>query len=130
MTVLAHEIAAAPAEVPTVTSANQKTVIASAAAAVAGDVEAALTLADHHPAGEAAVRLRERLRGHVHTLAVPAERYAALLPESRDKDIAAGTVRFARKVARDCGSDPAIALRLLAKSVAHLARNTDLLRHA
>ncbi|MYW48788.1 hypothetical protein [Streptomyces sp. SID161] len=128
MTVLAHEMAAAPAEVPTVTSANQKTVIASAAAAVAGDVEAALTLADHHPAGEAAVRLWERLREHVHTLAVPAERYAALLPESRDKDIAAGTVRFARNFARDCGSDPAIALRLLAKSVAHLARNTDLLR--
>ncbi|MEV6687414.1 hypothetical protein AB0N28_19065 [Streptomyces sp. NPDC051130] len=129
MTVLAHEMAAAPAEVPTVTSASQKTVVASAAAAVAGDVEAALTLADdHHPAGEAAVRLRERLRGHIHTLAVPAERYADLLPESREKDIAASTVRFARKVARGCGSDPAIALRLLAKSVAHLARNTDLLR--
>ncbi|MFD2119061.1 hypothetical protein ACFSNO_05255 [Streptomyces cirratus] len=61
---------------------------------------------------------------------MPAERYADLLPESRDKDIAASTVRFARKVARDCGSDPAIALRLLAKSVAHLARNTDLLRLA
>ncbi|MEV7540997.1 hypothetical protein [Streptomyces sp. NPDC089915] len=128
MTVLAHEMAAAPVEVPTVTSADQETVIASAAAAVAGDVEAALTLADHHPAGEASVRLRERLRGHIHTLAVPAERYADLLPESREKDIAASTVRFARKVARDCGSDPAIALRLLAKSVAHLARNTDLLR--
>ncbi|MFK0049883.1 hypothetical protein ACIQU4_38405 [Streptomyces sp. NPDC090741] len=130
MTVLAHEMAAAPAEVSTVASANQKTVIASAAAAVAGDVEAALALAGHHPAGEAAVRLRERLREHVHTLAVPAGRYADLLPESRQKDIAAGTVRFARKVARDCGSDPAIALRLLAKSVAHLARNTDLLRSA
>lgn len=85
MTVLAHEVATAPVEVPTVTSANQKTVIASAAAAVAGDVEAALTLADHHPAGEASVRLRERLREHVHTLAVPAERYAALLPESRTR---------------------------------------------
>ncbi|MBW5481136.1 DUF6415 family natural product biosynthesis protein [Streptomyces bambusae] len=102
----------------------------SATASVAGDVEAALSLADHHPAGQVAVQLRERLRGHIQTLAVPAERYADLLPESREKDIAANTVRFALKVAGGCGSDPAIALRLLAKSVAHLARNTDLLRSA
>ncbi|MFD5425515.1 DUF6415 family natural product biosynthesis protein [Streptomyces sp. NPDC127084] len=100
----------------------------SATASVAGDVETALGLADHHPSGPLAVQLRERLRGHIRNLAVPAERYAELLPESREKDIAASTVRFARKVADGCGSDPAIALRLLAKSVAHLARNTDLLR--
>ncbi|MFD9336108.1 hypothetical protein ACFWBF_17110 [Streptomyces sp. NPDC060028] len=130
MTVLAHEVAAVPIEAATVTSAGQETAITSATAAVAGDVEAALTLAAQQPAGEVAVRLRERLRGHVRSLAVPAERYADLLPESREKDIAASTVRFARKVARDCGSDPAVALRLLAKSVAHLARYTDLLRHA
>ncbi|MFI8100230.1 MULTISPECIES: hypothetical protein [unclassified Streptomyces] len=128
MTVLARDVAAVPSETATVTSAGQETAITSATAAVAGDVEAALALADHQPAGEAAVRLRDRLREHVHTLAVPAERYADLLPESREKDIAAGTVRFARKVTRDCGSDPAIALRLLAKSVAYLARYTDLLR--
>ncbi|MFI1649309.1 hypothetical protein ACH4XT_20545 [Streptomyces avidinii] len=72
--------------------------------------------------------MRERLRGHIRVLAVAAEQYAHRLPESREKDIAASTVRFALRVARDCGSDPAIALRLLAKSVAHLARNTDLLR--
>ncbi|MFD9728806.1 hypothetical protein [Streptomyces sp. NPDC059072] len=130
MTVLAHEAAAVPSEAATVTSAGQETAITSATAAVAGDVEAALALADHHPAGEASVRLRERLRERIRTLAAPAERYADLLPESREKDIAAGTVRFARRVARDCGSDPAIALRLLAKSVAHLARYTDLLRQA
>ncbi|GAA1572756.1 hypothetical protein [Streptomyces globosus] len=130
MTVLAHEVAAVPSEAATVTSGDQETAITSATAAVAGDVEAALSLADHQPAGEASVRLRERLREHVRTLAAPAERYADLLPESRQKDIAAATVRFARKVARDCGSDPAIALRLLAKSAAHLARYTDLLRQA
>ncbi|MGW8777667.1 hypothetical protein ACWGNM_06290 [Streptomyces sp. NPDC055796] len=130
MTVLAHEVAAVPSEAATGTSADQETAITSATAAVAGDVEAALALADHQPAGEAAGRLRDRLREHIRTLAVPAERYADLLPESREKDIAAGTVRFARKVARGCGSDPAIALRLLAKSVAHLARYTDLMRSA
>ncbi|MFB6807936.1 hypothetical protein [Streptomyces sp. NPDC056387] len=130
MTVLAHEVAAVPGEGPTGISAGQEAEVASAAVAVAKDVEAALVLADHHPVGEAAVRLRERLRGHVRTLAVPAERYADLLPESREKDIAAGTVRFAHKVARDCGRDPAIALRLLAKSVAHLARYADLLQSA
>ncbi|MET8751016.1 hypothetical protein ABZW32_13085 [Streptomyces sp. NPDC004667] len=130
MTVLAHEVAAVPSGAATVTSADQETAITSVTAAVAGDVEAALALADHQPAGEASVRLRERLREHVRTLAVPAERYADLLPESRQKDIATATVRFARKVARDCGTDPAIALRLLAKSAAHLARYTDLLRQA
>ncbi|MCX5585544.1 hypothetical protein [Streptomyces erythrochromogenes] len=128
MTVLVHEVAAVPDEVATVIAVVQEERVVSVAAAVAGDVEAALALAGHHPTGEVAVRLRERLRGHIRTLAVPAGRYAALLPESREKDIAAGTVRFALKVARDCGSDPARALRLLAKSVAHLARNADLLR--
>ncbi|MFE3860603.1 hypothetical protein ACFXPT_09205 [Streptomyces goshikiensis] len=120
MTVLAHEVAAGP---------NEEASVSSAAAAVAGDVETALALADHHPTGQVAVQVRERLRSHIRTLIVPAERYADLLPECREKDIAASTVRFARNLA--CGGgDPAIALRLLAKSVAHLARNADLLRSA
>ncbi|MFB7178570.1 hypothetical protein ACFCYI_12790 [Streptomyces sp. NPDC056257] len=130
MTVLVHEVAAAPGEVATVTAATEKATTVSASAAVAGDVETALALAGHHPAGEVAVQVRERLRDHIRVLAVPAERYAGRLPKGREKDIAASTVRFALKVARDCGSDPAVALRLLAKSVAHLARNTDLIRSA
>ncbi|MFH8642680.1 hypothetical protein [Streptomyces goshikiensis] len=130
MTVLVHEAAAVPGEEATVTAATEKATAVSAAAAVAGDVETALVLAGHHPAGEVAVQVRERLRDHIRVLAVPAERYAGRLPEGREKDIAASTVRFALKVARDCGSDPAVALRLLAKSVAHLARNTDLIRSA
>ncbi|MFF2787655.1 hypothetical protein ACFVT6_12925 [Streptomyces sp. NPDC058049] len=129
MTVLAHGVAAGPSEEALVTSADEEASVSSAAA-VAGDVEIALALADHHPAGPVAVQVRERLRGHIRTLVVPAERYADLLPECREKDIAASTVRFARNLARDGGRDPAIALRLLAKSVAHLARNADLMRSA
>ncbi|MFJ6047647.1 DUF6415 family natural product biosynthesis protein [Streptomyces sp. NPDC092307] len=130
MAVLEHEAAAVPYKELRVTSAGVETPVTSAATAVAGDVETALALADHHPTGQAAVQMRQRLRGHIQSLAVPAERYADRLPESREKDIAASTIRFARNLARDGISDPAIALRLLAKSVAHLARNTDLLRSA
>ncbi|MFI1651825.1 DUF6415 family natural product biosynthesis protein [Streptomyces avidinii] len=128
MTVPVHEVAVVPGEVATVTAVTEGATTVSAAAAVAGDVETALAFAGHHPAGEVAVQVRERLRGHIRALAVPAEQYADRLPEGREKEIAASTVRFALRVSRDCGSDPAMALRLLAKSVAHLARNTDLIR--
>ncbi|MFJ9940609.1 hypothetical protein [Streptomyces erythrochromogenes] len=130
MSALVYDPATTQHGVAPVTPASEDAPSTSSAVSVAGDVETALALANHCPAGQAAVRLRVRLRGHIQTLAVPADRYAGLLPESREKDIVMNAVRFARKVAGGCGSDPAISLRLLAKSAAHLARYADLLRSA
>ncbi|MFJ1591508.1 DUF6415 family natural product biosynthesis protein [Kitasatospora albolonga] len=66
--------------------------------------------------------VRERLRGHVNTLLVPASRFADSLADSRAKDIAQATVEHARRVAEDQEGDPEAALRLLAKSVTLLLR--------
>ncbi|MFE4633128.1 DUF6415 family natural product biosynthesis protein [Streptomyces sp. NPDC056773] len=110
-----------------VIGAGREPKVTSAAADVAGDVETALALSEHCPTGPAAAQTRERLRHHIRLLIAPAERYAELLPVSREKDIATSAIRFAGQVARDGGRDPAAVLRLLAKSTAHLARYTDLL---
>ncbi|WP_369384130.1 DUF6415 family natural product biosynthesis protein [Streptomyces sp. cg36] len=85
------------------------------------DIEIAMALAVHAPAGEAARRVRQRLRGYITVLAVPAESRVRRMAASRERDVAAGTVRHARSLATS-GGDPAATLRLLAKSVQHLLR--------
>ncbi|WP_424213533.1 hypothetical protein ACN20G_16420 [Streptomyces sp. BI20] len=101
-----------PSEAPVVTSP----------ATVSADVEIALSLSVHCPAGPAAETVRQRLRVHVGALADAADAYARSLGDCRARDIALDTVRHARKVAEDRGLDPAINLRLLAKSAEYVAR--------
>ncbi|MFF9076568.1 hypothetical protein ACF1FX_26340 [Streptomyces sp. NPDC014646] len=93
-----------------------------AAAVMAADVRLALDLANGRPTGEAADAVRTRLRAYVAALADPADVYAAGLADPRARDIARNTVHHARAVARDEMHDPAVNLRLLAKSVDHLSR--------
>ncbi|MEU5436398.1 DUF6415 family natural product biosynthesis protein [Streptomyces sp. NPDC020719] len=85
------------------------------------DIEIAIALATHAPTGEAASRVRERLRGYITLLAAPAERQARRMEQSRERDVATGTIRYARSLATS-GGDPAATLRLLAKRVQHLLR--------
>ncbi|MFC0842645.1 DUF6415 family natural product biosynthesis protein [Streptomyces noboritoensis] len=85
------------------------------------DIEIAMALATHAPNGEAASRVRERLRGYIALLAAPAESQVRRMEQSRERDVATGTVRHARSLAGS-GGDPAATLRLLAKSVQQLLR--------
>jgi hypothetical protein len=89
---------------------------------MASDIQLALDLANGRPTGEAADAVRVRLRAYITVLADPADTFAASLGDSRARDIAVNTVRHARAVAQDAVHDPATNLRLLAKSVHHLAQ--------
>ncbi|MCY0932154.1 hypothetical protein OTB20_39530 [Streptomyces sp. H27-H1] len=89
---------------------------------VARDVEIALALAEACPAGAAARAVRDRLRTRIRALADPAEAFAHTMADSRPRDIALATVRYARDLAADPGGDPVASLRLLAKSAQHLIR--------
>ncbi|SFY37503.1 hypothetical protein OH786_19950 [Streptomyces atratus] len=89
---------------------------------MAADVRLALDLANGRPTGEAADAVRARLRACIAALAGPADVFAAGLADLRARDIATNTVRHARAVAQDEVHDPAVNLRLLAKSVDHLSR--------
>ncbi|MEU7161795.1 DUF6415 family natural product biosynthesis protein [Streptomyces chrestomyceticus] len=99
---------------------------------VALDADLALRLATGRPTGEVADVLRERLRGYLILLVDDADAYAAALAEGHPKDVAAGTVRHARALAREtgAGTDPAASLRLLAKAVHYTARYAATSRQA
>ncbi|WP_331721542.1 DUF6415 family natural product biosynthesis protein [Streptomyces sp. NBC_00212] len=87
------------------------------------DIEIAMALAVACPTGAVATAVRGRLRGYIIGLVEPAEIYVhALKAETRDRDIAEGTLRHAQKLLRESGGDPAARLRLLAKGVDHLMR--------
>ncbi|GGU42986.1 hypothetical protein [Streptomyces violascens] len=87
------------------------------------DIEIAMALAVTCPNGAVAAAVRGRLRGYISGLAEPAGTYVhALKSETRDRDIAEGTLRHAKNLLHVSGSDPAARLRLLAKGVDHLMR--------
>ncbi|MFF0059682.1 DUF6415 family natural product biosynthesis protein [Streptomyces microflavus] len=101
-------------------SAAQQT---RATAEMVRDSDLALSLISRHDiAGAEAGEVRERLRGHVNALLVPASTFADSLADSRAKDIAQATVEHARRVAEEREGDPEATLRLLAKSVTLLLR--------
>lgn len=93
-------------------------------AEVAHDAQLAMTLAAGRSTGEVADALRDRLRGHIDTLADQADSYAHTLPDDRARDIARETVRHARTVAADRSrfQESAASLRLLAKAAEFMAR--------
>ncbi|MFI1177554.1 DUF6415 family natural product biosynthesis protein [Streptomyces melanogenes] len=98
---------------------------APTASGMSRDIEIAMALAVHAPAGEAAARVRQRLHGYIELLAGPAESQVQQMAPSRGRDVAEGTVRHARGLTRPGpGGDPAATLRLLAKSTQHLMRYT------
>ncbi|WP_327358013.1 DUF6415 family natural product biosynthesis protein [Streptomyces sp. NBC_01304] len=86
------------------------------------DVDLALVLSRARPTGPTTDELRRRLREYIGLLADPAENYGRSLADSRQQDIVLDTVRHARAVAADLDQDPAVGLRLLAKSASYLAR--------
>ncbi|MFD6874398.1 MULTISPECIES: hypothetical protein [unclassified Streptomyces] len=89
---------------------------------VARDVEIALALADARLSGDTARAIRESLRDRIRALTDPAEAFARAMEDSRPRDVAIATVRYARHLAEHPGDDLVASLRLLAKSAQHLAR--------
>ncbi|MFD9823148.1 DUF6415 family natural product biosynthesis protein [Streptomyces violascens] len=85
------------------------------------DIEIAMALAANCPNGAVANAVRCRLQDYITGLVEPAEAYLNVLKtETRERDIAEGTIRHARNLTRVSSGDPAARLRLLAKSVDHL----------
>ncbi|MFZ3497153.1 DUF6415 family natural product biosynthesis protein [Streptomyces sp. 5.8] len=87
------------------------------------DSNLAMDLASYaHGTGPAADQLRRRLRSHISLLADPAEEYAKGLADDRARDVALGTVAYARTLLTAQITDPVAALRLLAKHTDFLLR--------
>lgn len=86
------------------------------------DIELAQYLAPTYPTGAAACGVRERLGQYIQALAGPAEAHVRAMPRGRPRDVAEDTIRHARTLIAEPGTDPRAALCLRAGVVRHLLR--------
>lgn len=103
--------------------------VALEAPPLSADIETALGLADFAPMGPTSCAVVGRLRDHISASLEEANRYVISLPcGSRDRDIAAETIRYAGTLMTRHCPDPAARLRLHAKAAQHICRYADTYR--